>query len=485
MGGTSTRRQHPPDAPGAYVPLDRTRFRLVLAGLMSAMLLSALDHTVVVTALPIIVKDLGGAESLSAVVTAYMLASALAALWFGQIADTLGRRPTLLACVAVFVLASALCGLAQSMAYLIVLRAVQGIGAGGLMTLSQTVIADLVEPRERGRYQGYVLSVFGAASVAGPFVGGLLADHFSWRAIFLVNVPVGLVALWMLAKALPRGAFGLLGRRASLASSIALSVPAVLLLAALSLVGEGAEAWLTTTMMVASGVLAGVFVLVERRVRVPLFASRALRARLYVTSNIGGLTVHAAMMGAVVLLPLYLQGVRGMTAAETGIMMLPQMVSWLTSTLLCGVAISRWGRVKPFAVAGASLNAAGLSMMLLLRADTSLWLLGVALMVFGTGQGLALQSLAVATQADVPLKEMGQATGFASFTRSVGAVLGVALSGAVFGVALGAGEGLMVAFLWAVGISIPLAVVAAVASIVMPEVSFTSGGRVSAAALTH
>ena len=306
------------DRAEAKVSLDRTRFRLVLAGLMSAMLLTALDHTIVVTALPMIVGDLGGAGALSAVVTAYMLASALSALWFGQIADTVGRRPTLLVCVGIFVIASALCGLAQTMTHLIVLRALQGIGAGGLLTLSQTVIADLVVPRERGRYQGYVLSVFGAASVAGPFVGGLLADQVSWRAIFLVNVPVGLVALWMLAVALPKGSFGLVGPRNSLISSVALAAPALLLLTALSLVGEGANPWLTGAMAVVGVFLVWVFVKVERRVRVPMFASRALRARLYVTSNLAGFAVHAAMMGAVVLMPVYLQDVRGMSAAETG-----------------------------------------------------------------------------------------------------------------------------------------------------------------------
>lgn len=454
------------------VPADRRRFRLVLAGLMSVMLLSALDHTIVVTALPLIVEDLGGAESLSAVVTAYMLASCLSALWFGQIADVVGRRPTLLASVLIFVVASALCGAAQTMTHLIVLRALQGIGAGGLLTMSQTVIADMVVPRERGRYQGYVLSVFGAASVAGPLVGGLLADQASWRAIFLVNVPVGAVAFVMLVVALPKGSFGVLGRRTSVTSSIALAVPAVLLLTALSMIGEGADSRITTTMLGGAAVLVAVFVLVERRVKAPLFASHALRARLFVLSNVAGFAVHAAMMGAVVLMPLYLQQVRGFSAAETGLVMLPQVVTWLAATLTCGVAISRWGRVKPFALVGAALNATGLGLLALLQEGTSLWWLSCALAIFGLGQGLALQAFTVASQAEVPASEMGQATGLSSFTRSVGSVLGVAVSGAVLGVSLAAGHTLLHAFAWAIAVSVPVALIALLTALAMPEVRF-------------
>ena len=327
---SSVRTETPQDGVGS------ARFRWIMGGLMSIMLLSALDHTIVVTALPLIVADLGSPDALSAVVTGYMLASALSALWFGQIADYLGRRTTLLACVIGFIAASAACGLAQTLPQLIVLRIAQGIAAGGLLTLSQTIIADLVPPRERARYQSYILSVFGGASVAGPFLGGLLADQLSWRAIFLINVPVGIVALGILYRSLS-DQFGVLGRPTSLVSSITLGVAAVLILLGISRVGEGQSlaaaaglAALGTTALVA-------FIAVERRVRHPLFAAKSIRSRLYITSSISGFAVHAAMMGAVVLMPLYLQGVLGMSAAETGLAMLPQIGAWLAATLLCGV----------------------------------------------------------------------------------------------------------------------------------------------------
>jgi MFS family permease len=245
----------------------------------------------------------------------------------------------------------------------------------------------------------------------------------------------------------------------------------------LSLIGEGANARLTSVLIAASFAMVFVFVLVERRVKVPLFASTALRARLFVLSNTAGFAVHAAMMGAVVLMPLYLQGVRGFTAAETGLAMLPQVMTWLAATLLCGVLISRKGRVKPFAIAGAAFNSAGLGMLAFLQEGTSLWLLSGALAVFGLGQGFALQAFTVSTQAEVPSSEMGQATGLASFTRSVGSVLGVAVSGAVLGVSLASGHPLLHAFGWAIGVSVPVALTALVAALAMPEVRFAERMR--------
>ena len=462
--------------------LGTSSFRWVLVGLMSIMLLSALDHTIVVIALPVIVEDLGSAESLTAVVTGYMLASSLSALWFGQIADLWGRRPTLLVCVLGFVVASAACGLAQTLPQLIGLRVAQGIAAGGLLTLSQTIIADLVPPRERGRYQGYVLSVFGAASVAGPFVGGALTDHLSWRAIFLVNVPVGGLALLILVRSL-HGSFGVLGRRTSLLSSVALGASAVLVLVAVSLVGERSSPMLIGLMAgVGSAIFAG-FLLIERRARNPLFASRSLRSRLYVLSNVSGFAVHAAMMGAVILMPLYLQGVLDMTAAETGLAMLPQVMAWLLATLVCGVLISRTGRLKVFAGVGAGLNAVGLLLLAQLGASSSLWVIGASLAVFGLGQGLALQSLTVASQAQIPSEEMGQATGLSSFARSVGAVLGVALSGAMVGLLIASHHTLENALQLTLGAAVPVATVGLVFAVLMPEVKFS--GRMGSAPSLH
>jgi MFS family permease len=460
---------------------DRRQFRLVLVGLMSIMLLAALDHTIVVTALPLIVNDLGSPGALTAVVTSYMLASALSSLWFGQVADVCGRRNTLLVSVVIFVAASALCGLAQNMAQLIVLRAVQGIGAGGFLTLAQTVIADLVPPRERGRYQGYVLSVFGAASVAGPFVGGTLADQVSWRAIFLVNVPVGVLALWLLKVSLRRGSFGTIGRRTSAVSSGSLGASAVFVLLAMTLLGEGRDAGVCALLGAIGLGLFAAFVVIERRVRHPLFASAAIRSRLYLSSNAAGFMVNGAMMGAVVLMPLYLQGVLGLSAAETGLAMLPQVIAWLAATLLCGHWISRTGAVKVFALFGSALNALGLLLLSRLDSGASLWLVGCFLCVFGVGQGLALQALTVASQADVTPEELGKATGLSSFSRSVGSVLGVAGSGVIVGILLASDQGLESTLQWTLLASVPVGVLGLVFSLVMPEVRFT--GKVEAQAV--
>ena len=466
---SSVRTETPHDGVGS------ARFRWIMGGLMSIMLLSALDHTIVVTALPLIVADLGSPDALSAVVTGYMLASALSALWFGQIADFLGRRTTLLACVLGFVIASAACGLAQTLPQLIVLRIAQGIAAGGLLTLSQTIIADLVPPRERARYQSYILSVFGGASVAGPFLGGLLADQLSWRAIFLINVPVGIVALGILYRSLS-DQFGVLGRPTSLVSSITLGVAAVLIMLGISRVGEGQSLAAAAGLAALGTTALAAFIAVERRVRHPLFAAKSIRSRLYITSSISGFAVHAAMMGAVVLMPLYLQGVLGMSAAETGLAMLPQIGSWLAATLLCGVLISRTGRVKPFACVGAALNAVGLLLLGQLGAGSGLVVIGASLAVFGLGQGLALQSLTVAGQAEVSIAEMGQATGLSSFSRSVGAVLGVALSGAVLSLLLG-DQTLERALQLTLSASVPVAVLGLLFAVVMPEVRFAVSTR--------
>lgn len=476
--------QPPPQgAPARQTPSasELRQFRLVLVGLMSIMLLAALDHTIVVTALPLIVNDLGSPGALTAVVTSYMLAGALSSLWFGQIADLWGRRTTLLVSVVIFVVASALCGLSQDMAQLIVLRGVQGIGAGGFLTLAQTVIADLVPPRERGRYQGYVLSVFGAASVAGPFVGGMLADLVSWRAIFLVNVPVGVLALWLLQVSLRKDSFGMIGRRTSVVSSGALGASAVFVLLAMTLLGEGHNSQLCALLALIGATVFVGFVLIERRVRHPLFASSAIRSRLYVTSNAAGFMVHGAMMGAVVLLPLYLQGVLGLSAAETGLAMLPQVLAWLAATLSCGILISRWGRVRVFALVGAALNALGLLLLSRLGAGSDLWTIGCFLAVFGVGQGLALQALAVANQVHVAPQEMGQATGLSAFSRSVGAVLGVAASGVMVGVLLASGQTLESTLQWTLLAAVPVGVAGLLLATLMPEVRFT--GKVESAGL--
>ncbi|WP_415854156.1 MDR family MFS transporter [Sinomonas sp. G460-2] len=447
---------------------------------MGLMLLAALDHTIVVTALPLILGDLGDEGALTAVVTAYMIASALAAMCFGQLADITGRKAALFVAVFIFVGASAGCGLAENLPELIALRALQGIGAGGFLTLSQTVIADRVAPRERGRFQGYVLTVWGLASVAGPFVGGALADAVSWRAIFLVNVPVGLAAFIVLRVGLRGESFRRLGQRTSIAGSALVGGAGVCGLLALTILGQG-DVPTAVVFAVACGALFAAFSHAESRSRFPVFKSPALRGRVYRVSNTGGCLISAAMTGAVVLVPLYMQRVLGMSAAESGLALLPQLLSWLSATVVCGILISRTGRVKVFAVIGSALTSAGLVLLSQLSTLTPLLAVCGCLLVFGSGLGFVLQSFAVASQAEVPLEEMGRATGLASFVRSVGSVFGVAYSGLIVSLLVQRGADLGVAFQWAMGAATPLGIASVVCAVVMPEAELKD----SAASIPH
>lgn len=445
------------------------QFQLLLVALMSVMLLSALDHTIVVTALPIITDDLGGEYALAWVVTAYMLASALAALWFGQLVDVFGVRPCLITGVLIFTVASALCGLAQDMTQLVILRAFQGIGAGAIMTLCKTVIALLVRPRERGRYQSYIMTVFAGASLAGPIVGGSIADHLSWRIIFLVNLPVGLLALYMIRRSLqhiPAHARG----RDSTTSAILLSIAAFAFLFSVSQYGEaGIDLRIPTVTLVISLLLVAAFLAWERRTPRPIFRSPILRSRLFITANMAAVLHSLSMMGAVILLPLYFQRIRGHGAAETGMMMLPQVGGWLIATLLCGLLMSWTGRVKAWCVLGMSLTMVGLAGLSTLDSATAYGFTAVYLVVFGVGQGLASQSLIVAIQARAESHEMGKATGFTAFARQVGSLLGVALSGVCLNILIASGRDLTTAFSFTMAAAVPVSAIGILVAVMMPR----------------
>ncbi len=452
------------------VSMTRRDFRLLLIALVSVMLLSALDHTIVVTALPVITGELGGEQYLTLVVTAYMLANSLSALWFGQIADVLGPRRALVSAIVIFTLGSALCGVAQNMPQLVVLRILQGIGAGGLMTLSQSVIAGVVRPRERGRYQGIIMSAFAGASIAGPLLGGSIADHLSWRAIFLVNLPVGVIAVFMVGGVL-RHEFPRQKRPDSKLSTVLLSIAAISFLLGVSQVGiAGVPWWLApTSVALALAVIAG-FVLAERRVASPLFASKALTSRTFAVANAANIGTHVAMMGTVVLLPVYLHDVRGYGAAETGLNLLPQVLGWLGATLLAGYLISWTGRVRMVCLTGTALMSVGLALIGLSTATSPMLTFYAVITVFGVGQGLALQSLVVAAQSQVPLDEMGKVTGFSSFTRSTGSVIGVALSGVLLNTLTAQGFALERAFQLTILAAVPVALTSVIACSLMPAV---------------
>ena len=453
------------------VEMNRRDFRRLLIGLVSVMLLSALDHTIVVTALPVITDDLAGAQYLTLVVTGYMLANALSALWFGQLADLIGPRRALFLAIIIFTVGSALCGLAQNMPQLVVLRIVQGIGAGGLMTLSQSVIAGVVRPRERGRYQGIVMSAFAGASIAGPLLGGSIADHLSWRAIFLVNVPFGIIALGLVTKSL-RHQFPTRARADSRVGTALLSLTAVLFLLGVSQAGSSdLPAWGPGGSIALSLVFLAGFIFSERLRPRPLFASRALRSKTFVVANAANVGGHIAMMGTVVLLPVYLHDVRGYGAAATGLLLLPQVFGWLSATMLAGYLISWTGRVRLVCLIGTSIMTVGLLGLGSSTAATPLGLLFACLAVFGIGQGFALQALVVAAQAEVAPTEMGKVTGFSSFTRSIGSVMGVALSGALLNALTSGGSSLERAFQITIWAAAPVAFFAFVVCCFMPPIT--------------
>ncbi|SOB99297.1 MDR family MFS transporter [Rhodobacter maris] len=419
-----------------FAPTESRRapLRLILAGLMLAMVLAALDQSIVNTALPAVASDLGGMAHLSWVVTAFMLSSTNATPIFGKLGDMYGRRNLLLGCITLFILASALCGLAQSMPELIGFRLLQGIGGGGLMTLTQTTISDVVGPRERLRYQGLFTGAFAFSSLAGPVLGGGLTTALSWRWVFYVNVPVGLVALALLISALKLPAVEKRRHHIDWFGALLLTGAATALLLLFSLAGSVFPriSPQSGALLAAGLLLLALFVWQETRAREPMVDLSLFAIPAF---TIGAVTTGAmtfAMMSAMVFLPLYLQLVLGMSAAQSGLVMVPQIVMMLLSSVLGGRLSARIGRPKLFLVGGIALEASGLGLLALMAHQEAgvVPVLG-ALAVLGTGMGSAMPNATVIVQNAVPRVSLGVATAGMSFLRSLGGALGVAVSGGV------------------------------------------------------
>ncbi|KAF1047284.1 MDR family MFS transporter [Xylophilus sp.] len=412
--------------------------RIAVAGLMLAMVLSALDQNIVAAALPRMASDLGGLAHLPWVATAFMVASTVSTPLYGRLSDIHGRRPLFVVSIGIFLAASALCGLARSMPELIVFRALQGLGAGGLMTLSQTTIGDLVGPRERARWQGLFTGAFAVCSVVGPALGGLLTQALSWRWVFYVNLPVGAVALALLLVALGRAprAAARSGRRIDTAGAALLAAATLLWLAARLLGGHGIAwaSWRMAGLAAGALVLLAAFVAVERRVAEPLmdlslFGVPAFRAGVLATA-----AMAFAMMGALVFLPLYLQLVLGRQPAEAGLLMLPQVAGMVVSAAVGGRLVARTGRFQRALRIGVALEGAGLALLAVCAfAGAPAAAFGAALVLLGLGMGVGMPNATVIVQNAVPRGQLGAATATMSFLRSLGGVAGVAVSGAVMG----------------------------------------------------
>ncbi|PTV94760.1 EmrB/QacA subfamily drug resistance transporter [Rhodobacter aestuarii] len=422
-------------SPADFAP-DHSRrdLHVILVGLMLAMVLAALDQSIVNTALPAVASELGGMAHLSWVVTAFMLASTTATPIFGKLGDMFGRRNLLLGCITLFIAASALCGLAQSLEELIAFRLLQGIGGGGLMTLTQTTISDVVGPRERLRYQGLFTGAFAFSSVAGPLLGGGLTTALSWRWVFYVNIPVGAIALTLLVIGLKLSPVEKRSHQIDWLGAILLTLAAGALLLLFSLAGSVFPRISTTSALLAGGglIALALFIWQEKRAAEPMVDLSLFKNGPFTigTLTTGGMTF--AMMCAMVFLPLYLQLVLGMTAAQSGLVMLPQITMMLVSSVLGGRLSAKIGKPKLFLVGGIILEAAGLGLLAALAHEEAgvVPVLG-ALAVLGTGMGSAMPNATVIVQNAVPRATLGVATAAMSFLRSLGGALGVAVSGGV------------------------------------------------------
>ena len=422
-----------PVGPLTDAPLTGRALRTVFIALMLGMFLAALDQTIVSTALPTIVGDLGGLDHLSWVVTSYLLASTVSTPLYGKLGDMYGRKPVFLAAILIFLAGSMLAGLSQSMGQLIAFRALQGVGAGGLMVGAQAIIGDIVPPRERGRYMGVIGSVFGVASVAGPLLGGFLVDTLSWRWVFYVNMPIGAVAVAIVALRLhlhtPKTGHQIDYRGAALLSAAV----AALILAVTW--GGNQYAWgsLTILGLVGAGlVLVAAFVWQERRAPEPVIPLSLFRSPVFNVASAMGFTIGMAMFGAIVYIPLFLQLVYGASPTSSGLRMLPLMGGLLVASIASGRAISAIGRYKMFPIAGTAFIVVGMFLLSLLGVGTAPWLASLYMLVVGVGIGLVMQVLVLVVQNDARPQDMGVATSTATFFRSVGGSFGVAIFGAIF-----------------------------------------------------
>src|SRR5215213_5228376 len=424
---------HPGGSTGVGVPF---------AAVVLAMLPAVLDQTILATGLPVIASDLGSLGDVSWVVTAYVVAAAATTPLWGKLGDRYGRKLLLEVSLGHFLLASALCGMAQDITQLIAVRIVQGAAAGGLMTLAMAAVGDLVSPRERGRYQGYIAATFAVATVVGPLLGGALVESATWRWVFLVNLPVGIIALVGLSLRLPaaevepaKHSLDVLGGALLAAATSALMLVCIW--------GGDRYAWDSGPILgliAATLALAGALVVRERSVDDPIVPFHLLRTRTVAVASGALFLAIAALFSITVFVPLFLQVTTGATPTEVGLLLVPAMLGITVSTTLSGRAIARTGRYKRYPVAGLALMTAALVLLAAMAGEHSQVDTGIALVIFGLGFGMVTQVMITAVQNSVDRRELGIATATTGFFRALGGAVGAAVLGAVFASQAGAGE---------------------------------------------
>ncbi|MEA9985484.1 MDR family MFS transporter [Subtercola sp. RTI3] len=414
--------------------LTKRRIWIIFGALIAGMLLSSLDQTIVSTAMPTIVGQLGGVENQAWITTAYLLATTIVMPIYGKFGDVLGRRNLFLIAIALFTLASVGCAFSTDFWMFVVFRSLQGLGGGGLMILSQAIIADIVPASERGKYLGPLGGIFGLAAVGGPLLGGFFVDHLTWQWAFYINIPVGIIAFiitWF-ALTLPSKRATL---RIDIAGVLLLSAATTCLIFFTEFGGNSRHGWgaVETWMFGVGLLLAGTaFVLVESRAEDPIIPLSFFRNSVFVTATAIGFVLGIAMFAALAFVPTFLQMASGASAAASGLLLLPMMVGLIGMSIISGVAITRTGKYKVFPIAGTLITGVAMFCMTTLSVSTPIWLICVFLFIFGAGLGLIMQVVVLVVQNSVPASQVGTATSTNNYFREVGSALGVAVFGALF-----------------------------------------------------